>query len=256
MDLCIDIGNSKTVIGVFDGEQLAQSFRISTHTKSTGEEVGLLIYDLLSARGISGDSVERIAISSVVPSALQSVQDGCQAFFKREPFVLRAGVKTGLSIRTRFPEEVGADRIANAVGGIAAFPRRNLIIVDFGTATTFCVVTKDKEYLGGVIAAGMRLSMEALYMRTAKLHPVPIEEPENALGRDTTQNIQIGLYLGQIGLARESIARLTQECFADDPPVVIGTGGYASLLDKEIRFDHVMPDLILQGLHKALDKNN
>ena len=255
MDLCIDIGNSNTVLGLFEGCVLGESFRVSTHTKSTEDEMGLLIYNLIRTRGLDPAAVQRIAISSVVPGALQSMEQGCRQFFDLEPFVLKAGVKTGLSIKTKTPEEVGADRIANAIGGIAAFPGKPLIIVDFGTATTFCAITKAREYMGGVIAAGMRLSMEALYTRTAKLHPVPIEVPSVALGRDTTQNIQIGLYLGQIGLAKEAISRLSAEVFPDESPVVIGTGGYASMLREAIGFDYVRPNLILEGLHIALSKN-
>lgn len=256
MDLCVDIGNSNTVLGLFDRGEIMQSFRVSTHTKATADEMGLLIYNLIHARGLNPDSVKRIAISSVVPGALQSLEAGCRQFFGLEPFVLKAGVKTGLSIKTRTPEEVGADRIANAIGGVAAFPGKPLIIVDFGTATTFCAITKDRGYVGGIIAAGMRLSMEALYMRTAKLHPVPIEVPDQALGRDTTQNIQIGLFLGQVGLAKEAISRLTDEVFPEETPVIIGTGGYASMLQDAIGFDYVRPNLILEGLSVALEKNS
>ncbi|MEM9026411.1 MAG: type III pantothenate kinase [Verrucomicrobiota bacterium] len=255
MDLCIDIGNSNTVIGLFNGEHLGESFRVSTQTKSTSDEMGLLIYNLIRSRSLEPREVKRIAISSVVPGALQSLQQGCRQFFDLEPFVLKAGVKTGLSIKTRVPEEVGADRIANAIGGISAFPGSPLIIVDFGTATTFCAITQGREYLGGLIAAGMRLSMEALYTKTAKLNPVPIEAPEFALGKDTTQNIQSGLFLGQVGLAKEAICRLTAEVFPDQKPLVIGTGGFAPMLNNEIGFDHVRPNLTLEGLRVALERN-
>lgn len=244
------------VLGLFEGDTLGESFRVSTHSKSTADEIGLLIYNLITTRGLDPRAVKRIAISSVVPGVLQSLQQGCQQFFDIDPFILKAGVKTGLSIKTRVPDEVGADRIANAIGGIAAFPGSPLIIVDFGTATTFCAITKDREYVGGVIAAGMRLSMEALYTKTAKLHPVSIEVPQFALGRDTTQNIQIGLFLGQIGLANEAIKRLTAEVFPGQNPIVIGTGGFASMLREEIGFDHVRPNLTLEGLRVALERNS
>jgi type III pantothenate kinase len=174
--------------------------------------------------------------------------------------LLQAGTKTGLKIKYRNPLEVGADRIANAIAGVELFPNRNLIIVDFGTATTFCAISRTKEYLGGVIIAGIRISMEALESRTAKLPSVEITPTATTLGKSTTESIQSGLYYGQMGMVKEICARLTQECFlSEDPaerPLIIATGGFAGLFEKDQLFDSIVPDLVLRGLYLAQRMND
>ena len=171
------------------------------------------------------------------------------------PFILQAGVKTGLKINYRNPLEVGADRIANAIAGSNLYPDRNLIIVDLGTATTFCAVSKSKEYLGGSIVAGLRLNMEALETNTAKLPAVEIAPMTEALGRSTVESIQSGLYFSHLGTMKEISKRIATECFDGEKPFIIGTGGFSSLFDKEKIFDIVLPDLVLQGLLLSLKMN-
>ncbi len=174
---------------------------------------------------------------------------------------MKSGVKTGLNIKYRNPLEVGADRIANAIAGVHLFPNRNLVIVDFGTATTFCAITKEREYMGGVILAGIRISAEALEQRTAKLPSVEVVPMNQCLGRSTVESIQSGLYYGHIGMVREIAVRLQHECFAprtdvaDGVPLLIGTGGFSGLFDKESLFDHVIPDLVLRGMLIATHLN-
>jgi type III pantothenate kinase len=166
-------------------------------------------------------------------------------------------VKTGLKIKYRNPLEVGADRIANSIAGTHLYPDKNLLIVDFGTATTFCAVTREKDYLGGVIIAGLKISMEALETKTAKLPSVEIVSMREALGRSTVESIQSGLYFGQVGTVKEILQRLTKECFADtEKPVVLATGGFAGLFEKEKIFDDIVPDLVLKGLNLALRLNS
>lgn len=210
-----------------------------------------------------------------MPDAVYSIRGACQKYFNQVPFLLQAGVKTGLKIRYRNPLEVGADRIANSIAAVDMFPNRNLIIVDFGTATTFCAISSEKDYLGGVIIAGIRISMEALENRTAKLPSVEILPVKTALGRSTVESIQSGLYFGQMGQVREICHRITAECFsvsgesagnsggdaADGPasgtgtkkPLLLATGGFAGLFEKENLFDRVIPDLVLRGLYLATE---
>ena len=160
-----------------------------------------------------------------------------------------------MKIQYRDPKEVGADRIADAVGAIKMFPEKNLIVADFGTATTICGITKNKEFLGGNIIPGVRLSMEALEERTAQLPSVEILPPRNALGRTTIESIQSGLYWSNVGMVRELVGRITEEEFANEPPLVVATGGFAQLFNRERLFDEVVPDLILTGLREIVRLN-
>jgi type III pantothenate kinase len=161
-------------------------------------------------------------------------------------------VKTGLRIRYRNPLEVGADRIANSIGAVALYPNRNIVIIDLGTATTFCAVTVERDYLGGAIIPGLRISMEALESRTAKLPMVEILKPEAACGRSTTESIQSGLYFGHLGAMREMVSLYQKEVFDGNRPVVIGTGGFSRLFQGTGIFDAEIPDLVLHGMKIAL----
>jgi type III pantothenate kinase len=161
-------------------------------------------------------------------------------------------VKTGLKIRYRNPLEVGADKIANALGALARFPGRNLLIVDFGTATTLCAVTKDHDYLGGIITPGMNISMTALESKTARLPAVEIIRPAEVLGRSTVESIQSGLYYGTLATVRSLAASVTKEHFAKEPPVIVGTGGFGRLFEGEHLFDAFVPELPLIGLRRAV----
>jgi type III pantothenate kinase len=186
---------------------------------------------------------------------LHSIRSGCIKYFEIDPFVLKAGVKTGLDIKYKNPSEVGADRIANAVAAVKLYPNKNIIIIDFGTATTFDVVSKKREYLGGAIVPGVRISMESLVGNTAKLPRVEIQEPETAVGKTTIESIQSGLYYGQIGMIKELIRQITIEAFQGKEPVVIATGGFASLFDETGLFEIAIPILVLQGLNEVLKLN-
>jgi type III pantothenate kinase len=184
------------------------------------------------------------------------LKNACKKYFNLNPFLLQAGVKTGLKINYRNPLEVGADRIANSIAGTHLYPKKNLLIVDLGTATTFCAITKDKDYLGGSIVAGLRLNMEALESKTAKLPSVEIVATKEALGRTTIESIQSGLYFGHLGTMREISKRITDECFDGEKPFIIGTGGFSSLFEREKMFDVTQHDLVLQGLNIALKMNS
>lgn len=259
MILALDVGNSQIFGGVFEGplgkESLKLRFRKTSKTGASSDEIGIFLRSVLKENGMDPAKVKKIVLCSVVPDVVYSLKNACKKYFNTNPFLLQAGVKTGLKINYRNPLEVGADRIANAIAAVHLHPNKNLIIVDLGTATTFCAVSKDKEYLGGSIVAGLRLNMEALENQTAKLPSVEIVEMDQALGRSTVESIQSGLYFGHVGTIREISKQISQECFDGEKPFIIGTGGFASLFDKAKVFDSVQPDLVLQGLLQALKIN-
>ena len=256
MLLCLDVGNSQIFGGLFDGEGVLQvQFRRTSQLRSSSDELGVFFRTVLRENDVDPDLIADVAICCVVPDLLYSLRACCQKYFSLEPLVLRPGIKTGLKIQYRDPREVGADRLADAVGATTMFPGKNLIVADFGTATTLCAITRKKEFLGGNIVPGVRLAMEALEERTAQLPAVEIIPPRNALGRSTIESIQSGLYWSNVGMVRELISRIIAEEFEDDPPLVIGTGGFAQLFTREKLFDRVVPDLILEGLREIVRLN-
>ncbi|MEX0941354.1 MAG: type III pantothenate kinase [Pseudomonadales bacterium] len=255
MNLCLDIGNSQIYGGLFDGEQLKVQFRRTSQLRSSSDELGVFFRGVLRENGVDPDVITEVAICCVVPDLLYSLRACCQKYFGIDPLVLRPGTKTGLKILYRDPKEVGADRIADAVGAVKLHPGRNLIVADFGTATTLCAITRNKEFLGGNIIPGVRLSMDALETRTAQLPSVEIVAPDSSFGRSTIESIQAGLYWSNVGMVRELVSRMTAEVFEDEKPLVIGTGGFAQLFNREALFDEVVPDLILKGLLQVIKLN-
>ncbi len=256
MILGLDVGNSQIYCGVFDNERLILQFRRTSTVRSSSDELGIFLRGALRENGVDPNAIERVAACSVVPDFNYSLRACCQKYFNIEPMIMRPGIKTGLKIKYKDPKEVGADRIADAIGAIKLFPNRNLIVVDFGTATTVCAITREREFLGGNIVPGLRLAMDALESKTAQLPSVEIKPARSAIGRTTIESIQSGLYWSNVGMVKELVERITREVFEGDPPVVIGTGGFAHLFDREDLFDEVVPDLILTGLLEALHMNS
>ncbi len=255
MLLCLDIGNTQMHGGVFDGDTLRLQFRKGTHPLGSSDELGVFFLSVLRENGLDPRGVRRVAICSVVPPAAHALRGACVKYFRCEPFVLQAGVKTGLQIRYRSPAEVGADRVAGAVGATLRHPGRDVIVVDCGTATTLDVITAGGDYLGGAILPGVGISAEVLSSRTAKLPAVEIARPEHALGRTTVESIRAGLYHGHAGAIRRLIALLTAEAFNGNPPRVIGTGGFARMFEAENLFHETVPELVLVGLRHAAGLN-
>lgn len=255
MLLCLDVGNTQIFGGVFDDKSLQLRFRYNSKFGATSDELGVFLKNVLHENAIDYAKIKHIAISSVVPSFDYSLSSACQKYFKVMPFFLRAGVKTGLQIKTRNPVELGADLIAGAIAAVEEFPNKNLIVVDFGTATTFAIVSAKKEYLGTVILPGVRLSMLALGENTAKLFPVEIIKAQTVIGRSTAESIQAGLYFGQLGTVKEIKKRITEEAFDGKEPIVIGTGGFVSLFEDENLFTTSAPNLVLDGLRIAYELN-
>lgn len=251
MLLCLDVGNTQIHGGVFHGDALSCQFRKSTHPLGSSDELGIFFLAALRENGVEPHRITRVAICSVVPPAAYALRGACVKYFNQEPFVLQAGVKTGLRVRYRNPLEVGADRIANAIAATLRHPRRDVIVVDCGTATTFDLVSAVGDYLGGVIMPGVGISAEMLASRTARLPSVEIARPETVLGRTTVESIQSGLYHGHSGAIRHLVSELARESFAGGKPAVIGTGGFARMFEPEKLFDEIVPELVLFGLKHA-----
>lgn len=260
MILSLDVGNTQMYGGVFTGpygkEKMLLSFRRNSKNGSSSDEVGIFLRTVLKENGIDPKEIKQIVLCSVVPDVVYSLKGACQKYFNITPFILQAGVKTGLRIKYKNPLEVGADRIANSIAAAFLHPNKNLILVDLGTATTFCAVSAEKDYLGGTIIAGLKLSMESLEAKTAKLPSVEIVAKENALGLSTVDSLQSGLYYGHLGSMREIINKLSSECFKGEKPFVIGTGGFSTLFEKENIFNLIIPDLVLKGNLIALAMNS
>lgn len=248
MILALDVGNSQMFGGLFEGEKLLMKFRKTSQAGHSSDEMGVFLRSVIRENGFDPKKVTDIGICSVVPDVVYSLKRACNKYFDNTPFLLQAGVRTGLKIKYRNPLEVGADRIANAIGASQLYPKKNLVIVDLGTATTFCAINNEKEYLGGSIVAGLRLCMEALEAKTAKLPTVEIVGMKEALGKSTVESIQSGLYYSHVGTIKEISSRISKECFEGEKPFIIGTGGFAHLFEKEKIFDVILPDLVLKGI--------
>ncbi len=253
MLLTLDVGNSQIFGGVFADKELKFTFRRSSSVRSSSDEFGLFFRGVLRENAIDPSAIREAGICSVVPDAVHSLRNSFRKYFAFEPFLLQAGAKTGLKIRYRNPLEVGANKIANAMGALERFPGRNLIIVDFGTATTLCAVSKDKEYLGGIITPGMNISMTALESNTARLPTVEIVRPSELLGRSTVESIQSGLYYGTLETVRALAGAVAKDYFSREQPLIVSTGGFARLFADEELFDVFVPELPLLGLRRAVE---
>ena len=255
MILALDVGNSQVFGGVFEDGQLRLQFRRSSYPNAASDELGVFLRAVLRENKLDPALVDRIAICSVVPEMLYSLRSCCRKYFAVDPFILQAGARTGLKILYRNPAEVGADRIATAIAAVALHPNENLIVIDFGTATTINVISANREYLGGTILPGLRIAMEALEKNTARLPTVEIVPPHDVIGRSTIESIQSGLFFGTramvLGLTRE----LRKAAFGAEGATVIGTGGFARLFEREKMFDVLVSDLVLLGLYRALEMN-
>ncbi|MFN3873120.1 MAG: type III pantothenate kinase [Ignavibacterium sp.] len=255
MIMTLDIGNTQIFGGVFSDEKIILNFRKSTRSGFSSDEIGIFLRQVLRENNIKPDLIKGIAVCSVVPDLVYSIRNGCIKYFNSDPFLLQPGIKTGLKIKYLNPAEVGADRIANSIAAIKFFPDKDIIVIDFGTATTFDVVTKGKEYLGGAIMPGLKVSAEALESKTAKLSAVELEIPSKVIGRTTKESIQSGLIFGQVGAIKELILRIREEQFKESNPIIIGTGGFSHMFREFGLFDEIIPDLVLKGIYLAYHLN-
>lgn len=253
MRLVIDAGNTNVVFAVHDGRRWAGIWRIATDPQRTSDEYAVWLMVLLGHAKLSFDLVNSAVIGTVVPAALYHLRRLCREWFEVEPLVARSTLDWGFDIRVDAPPEVGADRLLNALAAYQIF-HQALVVIDFGTATTFDVVGKDGAYLGGAIAPGINLSIEALHQAAARLPRIGIGRPGAVIGRGTVAAMQSGIYWGYVGLIEGLVARIQREM--DVPLKIVATGGLAPLFSEGTGiFDRIEPDLTLDGLRMLAERN-
>ncbi|MDQ0188129.1 type III pantothenate kinase [Cytobacillus kochii] len=253
MIFVFDVGNSNMMMGVYQRDELKYHWRIETDRHKTEDEYAMIVKSLFEHEQLSFADIDGIIISSVVPPIMFALERMCEKYFHIKPLIVGPGVKTGLNIKYDNPKEVGADRIVNAVAGIHEYGGP-LVIVDFGTATTYCYINEHKQYMGGAIAPGIGISTEALYSRAAKLPRIEIVRPDGIIGKNTVSAMQSGILFGYVGQVEGIVSRMKLK--AKEEPLVIGTGGLASLIAKESKvIDIIDPFLTLKGLQLIYKRN-
>ena len=254
MLLVFDVGNTNMVLGIYEGDTLTNSWRINTDHQKSSDEYGILINNLFEYHRINMRDIKNIIISSVVPDVMHSLENFCIKYCGVEPLIVRPGIKTGLNIKYDNPKQVGADRIVNAVAAIEKYGYP-LIIVDFGTATTFCAISDKAEYLGGTICPGLKISSEALFNGAAKLPRVELIKPGKTICKATVEAMQAGIIYGYVGQVEKIISMMKKELGSEDIKVV-ATGGLSSLIHSETdSIDHIDKFLTLEGLRLIHLKN-
>lgn len=257
MILVIDVGNTNIVLGVYENKELIASWRVSTDSKRTADEYGIQVIQLFLQNKLDPADVEGVIISSVVPNIMYSLEHMIKKYFEVDPIVVGPGVKTGINIKYDNPKEVGADRIVNAVAAHELY-KKSMIIIDFGTATTFCALTAKGDYLGGTICPGIKISSEALFERAAKLPRIELIKPPAVICKNTVSSMQAGIVYGYIGQVDYIVGKMKKELIqlGEQDPIVIATGGLAKLINDESKFiDQIDPILTLKGLRLIYEKN-
>ena len=254
MILVIDVGNTNIVLGIYEGTKLVNFWRVKTDADKTSDEYGMIFSQLFELQGFKFADMEEVVICSVVPPIMYTLDHMARKYFSREPLIVGPGIKTGMNIKYDNPKEVGADRIVNAVAAYELYGGP-LIIVDFGTATTYCAVSKNGEYLGGAISPGIRISMDALFERTAKLPRVELVKPDTVICKNTINSIQSGVIYGYVGQVDYIVRRMKAELGEPDTKV-IATGGLSKLIATESEtVDTVNGLLTLEGLRIIYERN-
>ncbi|MCB2291005.1 type III pantothenate kinase [Clostridium sp. CS001] len=257
MILVVDVGNTNTVLGVYKEKELLIEWRLSTDSKKTADEYGIQVMQLFYQRNIKIEDVKGVIVSSVVPNIMYSLEHMIRKYFKITPMIVGPGVKTGINVKYDNPKEVGADRIVNAVSAHAIY-KRALILIDFGTATTFCAISKNANYIGGTICPGIKIASEALFERAARLPRVELIKPETVICKDTVSSMQAGIIYGYIGQVDYIVNKIKSEMIdmGEEEPFVVATGGLSKVISKDsATIDEFNPYLTLEGLRMIYEKN-
>ena len=258
MLLAIDVGNTNIVLGVFDGARLTESWRLVTMRERTSDELGILITHLFERSRIDLARVDGIILSSVVPPLTRTLEEMCERYFAKRPLTVDPATNTGMTVLYRPATDVGADRVVNGVAAYEMFGRAAqspLVIVDFGTATTFDAISKRGEYLGGVICPGIGISADALFQRAARLPRVDVRKPPAVIGQTTVTSMQSGLFFGYVAMVDGIVTRIRGELEDGDRAICVATGGMADVIaDETTTIERVEPDLTLQGLRMIWDR--
>lgn len=255
MILTIDVGNTNITCGVFDGDVIVASFRITTKMPRTSDEYGMILYNLLEQNDIQPMDIEDAIICSVVPNVMHSLRGGLVKYFHITPIIVEAGIKTGIRIVTPNPQQIGADRIVDAVGAYEIYGGP-VLVIDFGTATTYDFVDEKGAFLGGITAPGIRISAKALSEDAAKLPEIEIKKPESILGKDTITSMQAGIVYGQIGQTEYIINKVKEEVGLENVKTVV-TGGLGRIIANETTcIDIYDPNLTLKGIYRVYKKQN
>lgn len=254
MLLVMNVGNTNILMGVYEGNKLVAHWRLGTDKERTADEFGMFIMGFLYGEKIDVNNIEAIIISSVVPPIMYSLEHAIRKYIKKDPLSVGPGIKTGINIKYENPRELGADRIVNAVAAYEIYDGP-VIVVDFGTATTFNAVSSRGEFLGGAICPGIKISAEALYQRTAKLPRIELTKPESVIGRNTSTGMQTGIFNGYVGQVNHIVSKMKKE-MKEDNIKVIATGGLARFIASEAEtIDEINGLLALDGLRIIYDKN-
>lgn len=256
MLLALDVGNTQITGGLFDKDKQVLQFRRTTNLGTSSDEIGIFLRSVLRENGFNWECIEKIGVCSVVPSINYSLASAITKYLSKEALFIQAGIKTGLKLKYSNPKEIGADRIAGAIGAVNLFPDTNIIVVDMGTATTVDCITAGKEYLGGAILPGLKISMDALANGTAKLPSVEIAKPDHVCGSTTVEAIQSGLFYGNAGAIKELCYLYQKNIFKGEKTVIIGTGGFSRLFEEYNLFQTISPELVLLGVKKAVELNS
>lgn len=257
MIFVLDAGNTNIVLGIYKNKELVMECRIGTDAKRTADEYGIQVLELFSHNNINPNDIKGVIISSVVPNIMYSIEHMIRKYFNINPVIVGPGVKTGINIKYDNPKSVGADRIVNAVAAHEIY-KKSLIIIDFGTATTYCAITKSGNYLGGAICPGMKISADALFEKAAKLPRIELIKPRNIICKNTVTSMQAGIVYGYIGQVDYIVGKMKEEMIklGEEEPYVIATGGLAGLIYQEsTTVDEVNPFLTLEGLRIIYEKN-